>query len=111
MHRPHTTYLEYVFDDNRVRYHHECLGPKFELVYTTRAQKPSIQGFEQGLIPRQVTQLALRNRDVGATDIGLKVALAHFCDEATKAILDIALGGEGIPGGGGRSNTMGCEPG
>jgi hypothetical protein len=58
----------------------EGLGAKGQLEDAPIFDEPPVQGFEQGLVARQVGQLARGGRDVGAAQVGLEVALTDGCE-------------------------------
>ena len=58
----------------------EGLGAKGQLEDAPIFDEPPVQGFEQGLVARQVGQLARSGRDVGAAQVGLEVALTDGCE-------------------------------
>lgn len=58
---------------------------------SARASAPFIQRLEQRLISSKIGQLALRNRNVLASNIRLEVALADCCQQPAQAVLDVAL--------------------
>jgi len=67
--------------DDRVGHHNEGLGPKGQLEDAAIFNKPAVQGFKQGLVARQVGQLARGGGDVGAAQVGLEVALCGEREE------------------------------
>ena len=68
-------------------YGYKALNEVHSRACTHPAHVPLVQGFEQGLVTGKVRELTLRNWDVFAPDVRLKVALADLSEQAAQAIV------------------------